>query len=164
MTDPRRTRTPETWDKARADYLAGHTAEAVCARYDLGLSAFYKNARKDGWRRADQPDPQPLDDDEDALPDADLEATVDLALRRMAASVRRGRAADALRWQRLHAGLSDRLQPRPSAPRTTAARPSRTASPSNAKPACVPPCRRTPPAKTTSAPTTPTGRPSRRSK
>lgn len=34
-----RIRTPETWEKARADYCAGMPAPAVCARYDIGLSA-----------------------------------------------------------------------------------------------------------------------------
>ncbi len=109
MADPYRSRSDETWDKARADYLAGETAERVCDRYGLGESNFRKRAREDRWRKCDQPDPEPLDDDDD-LPHADLEVTADLALRRMAASVRRGRAAEALRWQRLHAGLSDRLR------------------------------------------------------
>jgi len=111
MTKTYRARTEETWDKARSDYLAGETAERVCARYDLGVSNFHKRAREEGWRRADQPDPEPHDDpDDEGLPDADLEATADLALRRMAACVQRGRAAEALRWQRLHAGLSDRIR------------------------------------------------------
>ncbi len=110
MTDPYRARTEETWAKARADYLAGDTADRVCARYDLGTSSFHKRAAKEGWRKADQPDPEPLGDDDDDLPDADLGATADLALRRMAVCVRRGRAAEALRWQRLHAGLSERLR------------------------------------------------------
>ena len=41
----------ETWDLARADYLAGLSGPAVCARYGLGLAALRKRAAAGGWRR-----------------------------------------------------------------------------------------------------------------
>ncbi len=111
MTDTYRIRSPETWDQARKDYLAGDTAEQVCARYDLGLSNFHRRANADGWRRIDQPDPEPLDRDDDAddLPEADLLVIADLAQCRMAQSVRRGRVVEALRWQKLHQLLSTQI-------------------------------------------------------
>ncbi len=131
MTDPYRIRTPETWDAARADYLAGHTAQAVCARYDLGESSFHKRAAREGWRRADQPDPAPLDDDADDLPDADLPGLVELALKRMAVAARRGRAADALRWQRFHGALEDRMERATQAARQSARQAERVAETSD---------------------------------
>lgn len=109
MTDGYRIRSPETWARAEADFLAGDTAEQVCARYDLGLSAFHKRKRDGAWRKTDQPDPDPLPDDPEDLPPADLPRLADLALRRMGAAVERGRASEALRWQRFHDALAARL-------------------------------------------------------
>ena len=109
MTDARpsyRIRSPETWAAARDAFRAGEPAEAVCARVDLGLSAFWKRAREEGWRRADQPDPEP----DDVLPDPDarLERSdlADLAWQRLSRAVGQGRIAEALRWQKLHAELT----------------------------------------------------------
>ncbi len=102
MTDPYRIRSPETWDAAREAYLSGLSAEEACARFDLGLSAFRKRAREEGWRRADQPDPEPVEDDAfDDLPDIDDQALADLAFRRMSVEARRGRLTQALSWGRL---------------------------------------------------------------
>ncbi len=109
MTDARpsyRIRSPETWAAARDAFLAGEPAEAVCARVDLGLSAFWKRAREEGGRRADQPDPEP--DDVWPDPDARLERSdlADLAWQRLSRAVGQGRIAEALRWQKLHAELT----------------------------------------------------------
>lgn len=57
MTDPYRIRSPETWDAAREAYLSGLSAAEACVRFDLGLSAFRKRAREEGWRRATSPIP-----------------------------------------------------------------------------------------------------------
>lgn len=106
MTDGYRIRTPETWDQARQAYLSGQSAEAVCARYHLGLSAFRLRAKREGWRRADlaDPEPEPLDeiDDDEAVPEVDLGETVRIAAAQMALATRRGRVDEALRWGRLH--------------------------------------------------------------
>ena len=56
-----RVRSQQIWDLARDDYLAGEPARIVCRRYDLGLSAFRIRARKAGWRRQDQDDPDLYD-------------------------------------------------------------------------------------------------------
>ena len=45
------------WAAAKADYLAGGGAPEVCERHGLSLRTFRWRARKEGWRRADQPAP-----------------------------------------------------------------------------------------------------------
>jgi hypothetical protein len=110
MTDAYRIRTDETWALARGDYLAGFTAEEVCRRYDIGLSALRQRARREGWRRTDQADPVVADDDLDVFDDVEAPDLVDMAWRRLAAAIARGRAADAVRWQRIHADLHARAQ------------------------------------------------------
>jgi len=45
MSQPYRRRSPETWTAARDAWRGGLTAEEVCARFDLGSSAFHKRAR-----------------------------------------------------------------------------------------------------------------------
>ena len=45
MTDAYRIREAAVGAKARTDYLSGLSAEAVCRRHDLGLSAFRRRAR-----------------------------------------------------------------------------------------------------------------------
>ncbi|KQS57498.1 hypothetical protein ASG17_01920 [Brevundimonas sp. Leaf363] len=110
MTDmaptPRRIRPDSVWNDAREDYLIGFTAQEVCRRHDLGLSAFWARAQREGWRRADQPAPDPVDDalDPDA-PVASREQAIDKAWRRVDAALDAGRSTDALRWMRIHAML-----------------------------------------------------------
>ncbi|WP_395650537.1 hypothetical protein [Brevundimonas sp.] len=115
MTDGYRIRSPETWALARDAYLAGAAAEAVCRRFDLGLTAFRTRAREQGWRRSDldDPEPEPLDtarpdhtspvwDPDDPEDDfADPDALRRVAADKMALAVRRGRVDEALRWARL---------------------------------------------------------------
>lgn len=104
MSQPYRIRSPETWTAARDAYLGGLSAEEACERFDLGLTAFRRRAREEGWRRADQADPEPdmdAPDDPDDLPDMDDEALAALAFRQMSVEARRGRLSRALGWGRL---------------------------------------------------------------
>ena len=109
MSDPYRIRTAETWAEARADYLTGFTAEEVCRRHDIGLSALRRRARQEGWRRNDQADPSP-EDDFDVFDDLEPPELVEMAWRRLAAAIARGRGNDAARWQRIHTTLHARVQ------------------------------------------------------
>lgn len=106
MSDPYRIRSADIWARARDDYLAGVTAEEVCDRYDLGLSALRARARRDHWRRTDAPVPEPSLDDlpgiEAALGPSEL---ADLCMGRVVRAIDRNRAAEALRWMRVHAAL-----------------------------------------------------------
>lgn len=120
MTDTHRTRSPDAWDQARADYLAGIPAEEVCRRHDLGLSALRARARRHGWRRADQPDPEIEDDDLDDYADADLNEMVDVAWRRVARALDRGASTEAARWMRIHEALHARAQAEATAARKEA--------------------------------------------
>ncbi len=114
-----RIRSQAVWDRARDAYLAGQTAAVVCARFDLGMSAFRARARRCGWRRADHLDPfvddpdeqlcyLPLDDEGDAP--HPLQAGVryngasDLkisAWRRARRAIDAGDVLEARRWLRL---------------------------------------------------------------
>lgn len=118
MSDAYRIRSGATWALAREDYLAGMTAEEVCGRYDLGLSAFRARARREQWRRADAPDPTP--DDSEPLPEglgpSELAA---VCLDRVARCIDRNRSAEAMRWLRLHMTLvahaeAQRREPAPA--------------------------------------------------
>ena len=79
MTDAYRIRTDETWAEAREDYLTGFTAEEVCRRHEIGLSALRRRARREGWRRTDQDDPVAADDDLDVFDDVRPPDLVDMA-------------------------------------------------------------------------------------
>jgi len=106
-----RVRSEETWAAAREDYECGWSAEEVCRRYDLGLSAFRQRARREEWRRCDQPEPEPLPpfpaEPEAALSDEQL---LDLAQRSLSSAVRRGRVYEARAWMRLIAELKQRAR------------------------------------------------------
>lgn len=95
----------ETWRHARDDYLTGFSAEEVCSRYDMGLSAFRARARREGWRRVDQSDPDIVVEDLSVLPDAGLADMVRTAWKRMSAAILLGRGVEAGRWQRIHDAL-----------------------------------------------------------
>lgn len=101
MTEPYRIRSPETWLQARDDYLSGLAAETVCRRHDLGLSAFRRRARKYGWRRVDQADPEPADPDLSIYDDIELDDQIRLARLRYLHALDRGRSVEAARWRRL---------------------------------------------------------------
>lgn len=96
------------WARAREDYLAGDAAETVCDRHGLALSTFRARARSQGWRRIDQPDPEPVELDAEEEADLlDYARMARHALVRLNRAVLRGRAAEAARWMRLHTRLSD---------------------------------------------------------
>ncbi len=110
-------RSDETWDIIRRDYLAGAPARDLCDRYDVALSTLRLRAKEGGWRRADQADSDlfPADADrwvadetEDAAAVGD-EDWADLAERarfRLRRAIASGRAAEAASWLRVH----DRLR------------------------------------------------------
>jgi len=105
----RRCRSPETWALAEADYRAGMTARGVCERYDLGLTALRDRAKAEGWRRIDQPDPEPEGPDLDLIAEfADVPAKdgADEAWGRMMWAIRQGRTREAQGWLKLHQQLS----------------------------------------------------------
>jgi hypothetical protein len=107
MAEAYRVRSEETWAEAREDYLTGFTAEEVCRRHDLGLSAFKTRARKEGWRRADGVDPA-VEDDLEVFSDVGSEDLIEMARLRLVAAISRGQSAEAARWKRLYRDL--RLQ------------------------------------------------------
>jgi hypothetical protein len=102
MADAYRIRSEETWAEARSDYLAGFTAEDVCRRYDIGLSALRLRARRERWRRADGVDPSPADDDLDLFADVEPDDMVEMARLRMVAAISRGQSTEAARWGRIY--------------------------------------------------------------
>lgn len=119
----RRSRSPETWAAARADYLAGARAATVCARFDLGLSALRARARREGWRRTDQADPDPVDaqaPDPDLIEDldeeleaqgpADLAAMTERASRLADRALGLGRLVEAQGWMRVWRQLRGALE------------------------------------------------------
>ena len=112
MTDAYRIRSSQTWAQVRDAFCAGETAETVCARFDVGLSAFWARARDEGWRRADLPDPEPLPaiDEDDDLPDLDDPALMALARRRMNLAIQRGHIGEALRWGRMREMIQRQTQ------------------------------------------------------
>lgn len=96
------------WDQARRDYLDGDAAETVAARYGVGVSTVRARAKAGGWRRCDQPDPEPVDlDVEEAEGLADYSVMARHALVRLNRAVMAGRAAEAGSWMRLHQRLLD---------------------------------------------------------
>jgi hypothetical protein len=106
-------RSPETWDAARAAYLAGESAQSVCERFDLGLSALRDRARREGWRRADAPDPDPAADDDlfdDQAPLPSRQEMMDTLWRIAARALRRGRTAEAHRCLAAHARLVEQAR------------------------------------------------------
>lgn len=102
---------PEIWTQARRDYLAGDSTEQVCGRYGLKERTFRDRARREGWRKADQPDPPPVpDDDPEADQPVDCAALAEDALVRVRRALRLGRAGEAASWMRLHEKLAARLE------------------------------------------------------
>jgi len=102
---PYRIRSVDTWVRAREDYLAGMTAEAVCARHDLGLSAFRRRARKFGWRRSDQVEPPPDETNLALYNDISTGEQIETARLRFIQALETGKATEARRWHRLQQEL-----------------------------------------------------------
>ena len=108
----------EVWDRVRADYLDGLSAEVCARRHGVGVSSIRRRAAADGWRRTDQPwAPQGLaldPDDEGAFLESMIKGDfgkvrrVDLVViadRRLMRAVVRGHAQEAARWRRLREEL-----------------------------------------------------------
>lgn len=101
-------RSPETWAKAREDYLAGAPAPEVCARYGIALSTLRERASKEGWRRADQAEPAPFDFAAERDADGFLPGPgplADDAWMGLLRTLRQDRPREALAWLRLYRGL-----------------------------------------------------------
>lgn len=104
-------RSQAAWDLARRDYLAGESRTQVCDRYGLNPSTFTDRAKREGWRKADQPDPPPVpDDDPEAGEPVDCAALAEDALVRVRRALRLGRAGEAASWMRLYEKLTARLE------------------------------------------------------
>lgn len=104
-------RSDDTWALARRDYINGDSGTQVCDRYGLSLSTFNDRARREGWRRCDQPEPAPVpDDDPEADEPVDCAALAEDALVRVRRALRLGRAGEAASWMRLHEKLQARLE------------------------------------------------------
>jgi hypothetical protein len=114
-----RIRSDETWAKARDAYLAGETAEEVAFRFDLTLGSLRHRARQEGWRRADQHDP----DHEHRLDDPRLDnrwghigddegyaALAERALFQLRRAMAQGRGGAAASWMRVHDRLTARAE------------------------------------------------------
>lgn len=113
-----RPRSDDLWERARDDYLAGDSANAVCDRYDLSVGTLKSRAYREGWRRCDQAEPEPVDLEAErasGLPDpAEMAAH---ALVRAERAMQRGRPAEAGSWLRLHQKLAAIVPPpAPKAP------------------------------------------------
>ena len=110
------------WAAAKADYLAGGSGPEVCERYGLILRTFRDRASKEGWRRADQPAPEPAPAAQDqplVIPDAPPGAIrdgtqpppltasemVDKAWSHVQAAVAAGQLIQARGWLRLYKEL-----------------------------------------------------------
>ena len=104
-------RSDAIWDLAKRDYLAGYSQTQVCDRYGLNRRTFNDRAARGGWRRCDQPDPDPIpDDDPEADEPVDCAALAEDALVRVRRALRHGRAGEAASWMRLHDKLAARLE------------------------------------------------------
>jgi hypothetical protein len=108
-----RMRSPETWDAARQAYLEGGGAQDICDRYGLTLSTFRARARREGWRRADMPDPEPgpeLDDVDDDSPLPSLQDMSATVWRRAVRALNLGRPGETQRWLAIHARLEQQIR------------------------------------------------------
>ncbi|WP_374274606.1 hypothetical protein [Brevundimonas sp.] len=98
----------ERWDRVRDYYLDGEPAWSVCQNFGIALSTFRARAKREGWRRCDQPadTTPPLGhalDDEPFDPDL-LVIRARAHLRRAVTS---GDALNALRWMKMVEQLTD---------------------------------------------------------
>ncbi len=110
MTEIYRIRSADVWVQARDDYLSGLSAETVCRRHDLGLSAFRRRARKYGWRRSDQVELPPGETDLALYGDLSLEEQIETARLRFVQALEIGKATEARRWRRLWLELCEARQ------------------------------------------------------
>ena len=110
-------RSGDVWDQARAVYLAGDSARTVCERYLIKRATFRDRAQREGWRRQDQPDPDPVETHASDTQSFDMEAALagpapdpaDMAARALIHARRAidaGRASEAASWLRSHRQLT----------------------------------------------------------
>ena len=106
------------WAAARDEYLAGSPAEAVCRRHDLRLATFRRRALREGWRRMDQPEAEPLSRPEQneplVIPEAPQAPSgtpltaaqmVERCWSHIQTAVAAGRVIEARNWMRLYKDL-----------------------------------------------------------
>ena len=111
------------WAAAKAEYLAGAEAEAVCRRHDIRTAYFLRLAGEQGWRRPDpatpSPDPAPAAQKEPlVIPETPQASSgtpqpsgltaaqmADKAWAMLSAAVVAGRLIEARGWLRLHKDL-----------------------------------------------------------
>jgi hypothetical protein len=95
--------TDALWALIREDYLDGHTKERLAAHYHVGESTIRDRARREGWRRCDQPAPDigriedAADDEDDYEPMRPVVEVIADAYRRADVAFQRGRLVDAQR-------------------------------------------------------------------
>lgn len=70
---------PAFWARVRADYRNGATAASCARTHGVSLSTLRHRAKREGWRRADQPAPAPPPGVEAMAHAAFLEAQAALA-------------------------------------------------------------------------------------
>lgn len=99
---------PEAWAKARQFYVSGLPASSICEQLGMSESGLRQRARREGWRRADQPWIPPIDDGAElearhdgVIDRIELLDLADVAFTRMKRAVLRGSAAEALRWKQV---------------------------------------------------------------
>lgn len=98
------------WARVRDDYLAGMSGPEVCERYGVKASTLRYHAQKEGWRRLDQPEPDPpvVEEEEPEDENAEPAAAEDLAKRawrRATKAVLDGKLQAARGWTRLASEL-----------------------------------------------------------
>ncbi len=95
------------WHVLREDYLAGHSARSLCVNYDVPMSTFRARAKREGWRRCDQPEPDPFSQPEPDDEPFDPDLLVIRARAHLRRAVTAGDALGALRWMKLVEQLTD---------------------------------------------------------
>ena len=111
------------WAAAKAEYLAGAEAEAVCRRHDIRTAYFLRLAGEQGWRRPDpappSPDPAPAAQNEPlVIPETPQASSgtpqpsgltaaqmADKAWAMLSAAVAAGRLIEVRGWLRLYKDL-----------------------------------------------------------
>ena len=103
-------RSEEVWDYARIDFSSGRPADEVCRVYGLAVSTLKARARREGWRRKDltETDPVKLRDESDieAPPAPPTPELIDLAWRLMAEAMAQGRTSDTKSWLKVWRDLT----------------------------------------------------------
>lgn len=108
-TSGRKVHSDAVWASLRDAYLAGEAGDAAASRHGVASATFWKRARREGWRRSDQPEaPPPAFDPE--RPALDASDQLDLIDRRLSWALETGAAGEALRWMRMRERIEARAQ------------------------------------------------------